>query len=48
MRIKNNGELNKKFPGGLEKHKSLLEKENHKIIKKGKKYFVLDFKSKLV
>jgi alkylated DNA nucleotide flippase Atl1 len=46
--IKNNGELNEKFLGGLEQHKILLEKENHKIIEKGKKYFVLDFENKLM
>lgn len=46
--IKNNGELSEKFPGGLEQHKFLLKKESHKIIKKGKKYFVLDFESKLI
>jgi hypothetical protein len=41
--IKNNGELNKKYPGGAEQHKKLLEKEGHKIIQKGKKYFVKDY-----
>ncbi|MGB9749484.1 MAG: hypothetical protein ACPLWB_01375 [Caldisericia bacterium] len=46
--IKNNGELNGKFLSGLEGHKTLLEKENHKIIKKGKKYFVLNFENYLV
>jgi len=46
--IKNSGELNEKYPGGIEQQKILLEKENHKIVKKGKKYFVLDFESKTV
>lgn len=46
--IKNKGELNEKFPGGNERHKRLLEKEGHTIIKKGKKYYVKDFEEKLI
>jgi len=46
--IKNNGELNEKYPGGVEKHKILLEKEGHTILKKGKEYFVKDFEEKLI
>lgn len=42
--IKNNGELNEKYLGGAERQKELLEKEGHTIIKKGKKYYVKDFK----
>lgn len=41
--LKSNGELNKKFPGGIERQKALLEAEGHKIIKKGKRFFVIDF-----
>ena len=41
--LKNNGELNKKFPGGVEMQKSLLEKEGHTIINRGKRLFVEDF-----
>jgi hypothetical protein len=45
--IKNTGELNQKYPGGVEKQKQLLENEGHKIIKKGKKFYVSDFEDKL-
>jgi alkylated DNA nucleotide flippase Atl1 len=49
--IKNNGELNPKYPGGAEQQKALLEKERHTIISKGKKhirYVVKDFERFLV
>lgn len=38
--LKGKGELNEKYPGGVLNQKRLLEKEGHKIIKKGKKYFL--------
>jgi alkylated DNA nucleotide flippase Atl1 len=40
--IKNNGELNEKFPGGATSQKNRLEKEGHTIITKGKKHFIED------
>jgi len=43
--LKNNGELNKKYPSGVERQKLLLEKEGHTIIKKGKRLFVKDFEN---
>jgi alkylated DNA nucleotide flippase Atl1 len=46
--LKNNGELNKKYPGGLENQKELLEKEGHQIINKGKRYFVKNYKQNIV
>jgi hypothetical protein len=46
--IKNTGELNQKYPGGAENQKTLLEKEGHTIIKKGKKFYVKDFENKLM
>ena len=42
--LKNDGELNKKYPGGIERQKELLEKEGHIIVKKGKRLFVKDLK----
>jgi len=39
--LKSDGSLNEKYPGGVKNQKKLLEKEGHKIIKKGKKYLVL-------
>lgn len=41
--LKTNGELNEKYPGGIEKQIELLSNEGHKILKKGKKYFVEDY-----
>lgn len=46
--IKNNGELNEKYPGGTERQKVLLGEEGHTIIKKGRKYFVKDSEEKLL
>jgi len=44
---KNNGELNKKYLGGVVMQKNLLEKEGHTIINRGKRLFVKDFEKKL-
>ena len=44
--LKANGELNEKYPGGIEAQKEQLEKEGHTIIQKGRKnikYFVKDY-----
>lgn len=41
--LKSNGELNEKFPGGVEKQRELLEAEGHVILRKEKKLFVRDF-----
>ena len=46
--VKSHGELNHKFPGGLEGHAKLLEKEGSKIEKKGKRWFVKDYEKFLV
>ena len=43
--LKANGELNAKYPGGVEAQKELLEKEGHIVIQKGRtniKYYVKD------
>ncbi|MBZ4654743.1 MAG: hypothetical protein JG781_2100 [Peptococcaceae bacterium] len=45
--LKKGGELNEKYPGGIEKHRFLLEMEGHEIIKKGKRYFVKDYEKAL-
>lgn len=48
--LKIDGELNSKYPGGIEKQKELLEKEGFCIIEKGlknKKYYVKDFEKYL-
>ena len=45
--LKKDGELNEKFPGGLDAQKIHLEMEGHKIIQKGKRYFVAGYENKL-
>ncbi len=48
--LKANGELNAKYPGGLEAQKEILEKEGHTVIQKGRKnirYYVKDYESVL-
>ncbi len=48
--LKANGELNAKYPGGIEKQKELLEKEGHTIIQRGKtniRYYVKDYEKAL-
>ena len=46
--LKADGFLNDKYPGGQESQKKLLEKEGFKIISRGKRYQVVDFKKHLV
>ncbi|MCM1164842.1 MAG: MGMT family protein [Lachnospiraceae bacterium] len=44
--LKANGELNPKYPGGVEEQKRLLEAEGHTVIKKGRtniRYYVKDY-----
>lgn len=48
--LKANGELNEKYPGGIEAQKELLEKEGHTVIAKGRKnlrYYVKDYENAL-
>lgn len=48
--LKTDGELNAKYPGGVEAQKEKLESEGHVIIQKGKKnirYFVKDYEKSL-
>jgi alkylated DNA nucleotide flippase Atl1 len=44
--LKKDGELNEKYPGGIDAQKLQLEMEGHAIIQKGKRYFVKDYKDK--
>jgi hypothetical protein len=41
--LKSKGEINPKFPGGLEAQIEALESEGHEIIRKGSKAFVKDY-----
>lgn len=48
--LKANGELNEKYPGGVEAQRKKLEDEGHTIIQKGRKnfrYYVKDYESAL-
>jgi len=48
--LKANGELNAKYPGGVEAQKEKLEAEGHTIIQKGRKnirYYVKDYENVL-
>jgi alkylated DNA nucleotide flippase Atl1 len=45
--LKSGGELNAKYPGGLERLKVLLEAEGHTVVVRGKRCFVEDFEKKL-
>lgn len=46
--LKAKGELNPKYPGGIEEQKKYLESEGHKVIRKGKKFIVEDYEKNLV
>lgn len=46
--LKSGGELNPKYPGGIEKIKVLLESEGHRVVRKGKKYVVENYREALV
>lgn len=48
--LKANGELNEKYPGGVEAQKEKLEAEGHTVIQRGRKnirYYVKDFEKVL-
>lgn len=45
--LKTGGMINPKYPGGVEVQKKLLEKEEHKVIQKGKKYVVANYENSL-
>ena len=48
--LKANGELNAKYPNGIEAQKEKLEAEGHTIIQKGRKnirYYVKDYENSL-
>ena len=46
--LKAEGFLNEKYPGGIERHKELLEAEGYEVAKKGKRYFVPDYGKYLI
>jgi alkylated DNA nucleotide flippase Atl1 len=46
--LKAGGELNEKYPGGIDDQKLRLEAEGHRIEKRGARWFVADYKEKTV
>ena len=46
--LKTKGELNPKYPGGVAALKRKLSGEGHKVIQKGKRFFVENFERRLV
>jgi alkylated DNA nucleotide flippase Atl1 len=46
--VRDNGELNPRFPGGVERQSAQLRSEGFAIVRKGKKAIVRDFASQLV
>ncbi|MDP6504435.1 MAG: MGMT family protein [Planctomycetota bacterium] len=46
--LKKGGELNPKYPGGVDAMRELLEAEGHTVIQKGKKWLVADYEKSLM
>jgi alkylated DNA nucleotide flippase Atl1 len=46
--LKAGGFLNEKYPGGQEAHKELLERENFKVLARGKRYQVVGYEKYLM
>ena len=45
--LKAKGELNEKYPGGIDGQKLRLEAEGHTVVQKGKRYFVAEYEKKV-
>ena len=41
--LKSGGELNPKYPGGIAKLRKRLAAEGHRVVAKGKRFFVADY-----
>lgn len=46
--LKANGELNAKYPGGIENLMNRLEAEGHVVVQRGKRFLVEDFEQKII
>ena len=46
--LKAKGELNEKYPGGIDGQKLMLEMDGHTVVQKGKRYFVKDYENSLL
>ena len=45
--LKSDGELNAKCPGGISGIRKRLRAEGHRVVQRGKRYFVADFENSL-
>lgn len=45
--LKSGGQLNEKYPGGIPRLKKRLKAEGHKVLRRGKRYFVANFEKAL-
>ena len=45
--LKSNGELNPKYPGGIAYLKARLRAEGHRVVRKGKRFLVVNYQEKL-
>jgi hypothetical protein len=46
--LKTGGELNPKYPGGIEDQRARLQLEGHTVIQKGEKFIVADYEKSLI
>ncbi|WP_213956400.1 MULTISPECIES: MGMT family protein [unclassified Variovorax] len=46
--LKIGGELNPKYPGGIESQMRKLEAEGHTVVQRGKRFFVEDYERRLI
>jgi len=46
--LKTGGEVNTKYPGGIKNLRTRLAAEGHRVVAKGKRYFVADFERAVV
>jgi hypothetical protein len=46
--LKTGGELNPKYPGGVSNVRKRLAAEGHRVIQRGKRFFVADYERALV
>jgi len=45
--LKSDGELNPKYPGGIEALRKRIEAEGHRVVQRGKRFFVEDYEERL-
>ncbi|HVX13410.1 MAG TPA: methylated DNA-protein cysteine methyltransferase [Pirellulales bacterium] len=45
--LKSQGELNAKYPGGIDAVRQRLESEGHRVVPKGKRFVVADYEKRL-